>query len=185
VDTMRLAAITIDPTGAVSETPILKLGDFAKDGVLKQFVPARRLASFTIREDLAFPIQYQAVFVLAEKDPGGGLSTQLNKFAQQGNKAALAKAKSLGAASLEAALKAAVAGGGTVEGWAASVAKEVLQVEATKWFKDDVFPPSLQSLRVTRKGFTWSDGRIESAKKTVIFRGNQGKYHVVYSWKLI
>lgn len=185
VDTMRLAAITIEPSGIVKETRILKLGDFAKDGVLKQFTPPLRLASFAIRENLPFPLQYQAVFVLAEKDPGGGLTDQLGKFAQQGSAAALAKAKSLGATTLEAAARATVVGGGTVEGWAASVAREVLKVEVAKWFKDDVFPPKLESLRVTKKDFIWPGGKTESPRKTVIFKGNQGKYHVVYSWKLI
>lgn len=185
VDTMRLATITIDPVGTVERTPILKLGDFDEDGAVKRYKPPRRLASFAVRRDLAFPLQYQAVFVLAEKDPGGGLSAQLDGFVKQGNKAALAKAKSLGATTLEAAAKSALAGGVTIETWTAGVAKEVLKTEALKWFKDDVFPPQLQTLRVTRNDFTWANGKVESPRKTLTFKANQGKYHIIFSWKLI
>src|SRR5262249_24056321 len=130
-------------------------------------------------------IQYQALLVLAEKDTGGGFEGQLDVFAKQGREAALAKAKSLGAIALES-VPAAVASGNVTWGtFAIEVGKRVLNAEGTKVWKDDISPPRRQNLRVTKQNFTWPNGRTVSPPITVVFDGNQGKYRVVYSWKLV
>jgi len=185
VDTMRLTAIAIGPTGVVERNKIHKLGDFAKDGVLKQFDPPRKLATFALNNNLPLPILYQAVLVLAENDPGNGLNAQIDNFVKQGSAAALAKAKSIGAMTLDAVPTVVASGNVTLETFAAEVAKKVLTAKATVWFKDDVFPPSLQGLRIDKKDFTWTKGKMESPRQKVVFKGLQGKYHVIYSWKLI
>jgi hypothetical protein len=126
VDTMRLAAITIAPTGVVAKGKLLKLGDFEEDGIIKKYRPPRKLATFVVNNDLKFPIQYQAFLVLAEKDPGDGFNRQIDAFVQQGQAAAVAQAKSLGVMTLEALPSVVATGNVTWETFAAEVGKRLL-----------------------------------------------------------
>jgi hypothetical protein len=182
---MWMGAVTADPTGLVERTTIKKFGDFVHDGVVKRFDPPKPLASFPLRNELKFPIDYQVVLVLAEKDKGGGLDAQLDKFARQGKDAALATAKSLGATALDKLPEVVASGNVTWETVAAAIGKELLTVEARKIWRDDVFQPKLETLRVDTKDFRFPHGKLAGPQTKVVFRGHEGVCQVVYSWKLI
>jgi hypothetical protein len=130
---IRLAAITIDPTGIVGKGKLLK--EFKEDRRKIVFSPPRRLATFALHNDLQFPIQYQVVFILPENDRGDIFAEKVNLLLQHGKAVAVAMAKSLDSTSLEA-IPDIVANSSA--SWA-TVAEEIGRgvVRAQAWWDND------------------------------------------------
>ena len=122
--------------------------------------------------------------VLAERDPGGGLSDNLAKFVQQlnaGLKPGLG-GKLIGKIG-DAVIRAGTSGQVNLETMAAAIGKELVKMKAEKWAKDDLFPPKLLKVTIPKPDFSWPNG--SSLAQKVIFDGLQGKYVVTYSWRLM
>jgi len=86
-DEIALAGINIDPNGHAKQLPHFGVGNFEKDGVVRNFQPPHLLSSFDLQQGPPFPRLYQTALILAELDEGGGLDSAVAKLVAKTNAA--------------------------------------------------------------------------------------------------
>lgn len=178
-DEIALSGLTIDATGTVRRVRTLQIGTFKKDGVTKTFSPPLEFASFDLSTGASFPKHYQAMLVLAEKDPGGGLGDFLEKLKTK----AASKPAGESAEKGDVAVIAALLGKKAAEEIGKALLTEATAKMKGAW-KDDIFPPSLEALQIPGPSFRFPHGRTTSEREAVTFKKHNGNYRVVYSWDL-
>ena len=196
-DEIALAAIKIE--GKIEESgnkrklaaktesgELLRAGKF-KNGEDRNYSPPRRAARFAFGASVqGWPRQYQALFILIEKDQGalGAIVAEAVKSVEKQAKDAIAKAATAAAAAALTGVAAGAAAGsvvplvGTAIGAAAGAAVGAAMAEIKKARQDDVFEPHAANLELESASST-ADGR-----KELVFRGFKGVYKITYSWDL-
>ena len=174
-DNMVLAGVAISPTGVATRIPTIEVGSFGKDATVKRFNPARQFSSVPIAPNLSVPHRYQVLFVLAEKDLGGGTGSFTDSLVADANKAAKDSGKSDAAA------------GAILGELAKEVGKELLKAAAERLKKnaeDDIFKPQLQAVMLSTPGFRFANGKTATETQELTFNGHGGKYTVKYRWRV-
>lgn len=144
-DEIRLGGVLVDPTGNVTQLPLLDLGDFHA-GVIKNNGGAGwQLASAESHAALGFPQRWSVVLVVSERDNGGFpefLADLLDRLKQ----AIVERVSALVSAGAAAALGGALgtAAGGALGAYVGFILGEVISgvVDLIKgWWQDDQLRP--------------------------------------------
>lgn len=73
---------------------------------------------------------------------------------------------------------------GAIIGWAVGFCVG----KAVDWLKglwgDDIFKPVAASVNITSLNAQWPGGRTDSPEEIATFSGHDGKYEVIYDWRM-
>jgi hypothetical protein len=176
-DEMHLGANTIDETGDTETVALFKVGDF-DDGDTKDYSPPKVFTSFDVREGTVWPKSYYVNFVLSEVDLGGDTADFLNNLTEmvRDDVTKWLTAFGVGLGSSGGVVGAII---GAAAGYA--VGKTI------EWLKsvwgDDIFSPVTVSVELPSQNSRW-DGSYVSPQYVASFSGHDGRYQIVYDWRL-
>ncbi len=184
-DEIVLSGVIIDATGRARRATTLRAGKFDKDGETRTYSPPRAFHTFDLTSGPDYPRTFRTMFVVVERDEGGGFQAVVNALVDKANAVAQAPTNGNGAGAelINTALTAAASS----EDPRAALAKVLTEEAAkqiTKKLKDDIFPPLLAELRV-RSATAWiSRTGSTTAVKTVRTKAHGGRYEIKYSWRV-
>lgn len=176
-DEISLGGSEVDETGEVRKISSFKVKDF-DDGDVKVYSPPKQFTFFNLSEGKNFPKSYFVTLVLAESDPGGGLTDFIHKLfdlvKERVTKLLLALGVKIGASGglIGAAIGAAV-------GWAVG---KVIEFLKGVW-ADDIFSPKTATIEVPSLSHRFA-GRTDSPESSIRFTGHNGTYDLFYDWRL-
>jgi hypothetical protein len=185
-DEIVLSAVMIDAAGRATRAATLKAGKFNKDGDTKRYAPPRTYHTFDLSGGPAYPRTFRAMFVVVERDEGGGFQTAVNALVNKVNSSGAATPNaSGGSGNLDLLTKAmAAAATGNVSAGMLQVLGEETAKAITKKLKDDIFPPQLVELKVRSGTARISRTGNTTAVKTVRTKAHGGRYEITYSWRI-
>lgn len=178
-DEVTLSGLTIDAAGRAVRQQTLRIGKFERDRSVKRYSPAHTFATFDLRQGPDFPRQYQTMFILAERDQGGGLVEYVNAIVEginTGSKPATSDEGSLA--------KSFVTDPPLSMDAVAAKAVKLAVAKVGRWAKDDIFRPRAAKVSMKTAAFRFPKGAIASRPDTASFKGYGGVYRIVYSWRL-
>jgi hypothetical protein len=183
-DEIVLSGIAVDAGGHARRVPTMKVGYFRKDKEVKQFSPARELASFDLSNGPDFPRTFKTYLVLVERDEGGGFGPMVDRLVARVN-----DGKSVGPVGdgqtgvfserdIRRVLTAAAKGDHV------ALAKAIGGTIKIK-LGDDIFPPQLVERKLGSATALFSGGRPTTGPEKVSERAHGGRYEITYSWRLV
>jgi hypothetical protein len=176
-DEIYLGANTIDETGDTKKVDQFKVGDF-DDGDVVNFETPRLLTAFDLTEGNEWPKSYVVVLAMSEVDQGG-FAEFLDKMFD--------KVQAQVIAALAAAIGGAIGASGGVVGFVIGAAVGYVVGRIFDWLSaawaDDIFKPKAIGVNIDSYRHSWA-GRLNSPEAEVTFSGHDGRYHVVYDWRL-
>jgi hypothetical protein len=164
-DEIYLGANTIDESGDTETIAIFKVGNF-DDGDAKVYSPPRVFATFDVREGDAWPKSYFVNFLLSEVD-WGDTAEFLNSLTDKLKEWVTNYAQGKGPLT------------GTIVGYALGKIVDWLK----GWWGDDIFNPVTVTVELPSANSRW-DGSTISPRYVESFSGHDGRYQVVYDWRL-
>ncbi len=180
-DEIDLGVSIIDVRGNVVSVPRFKVGNFAKDGVVKSFAPLHPLYRFDLTNAPGWPVSCTAILTLSERDMGN-FPEFLNKLVEKLRSqvaTALAGAAGSPGGPVGAALAAAIARG-------VQFALGKIMDYLRSWWGDDVFTPVTVAISISsptalfpKPGNIWAK---DSVDRTIKFVGHDGTYLLTYDW---
>jgi hypothetical protein len=176
-DEIDLAGIGTDETGDTHTIAKFRVGSDFDDGEQVTFTPPRIFTTFDLTEGTAFPKSYFVTLVLSEADPGGGLSTFINRMIKTVRDRVIKALAGL----------AGTSGGpiGAIIGAAVGfVVGKVFDLIGRIW-SDDVFPPQIVRVNITSLNAQFPGGKADSPERIVTFKGHGGEYRVTYDWRMV
>lgn len=184
-DEIDLGAVVIDPVDGV-RVRTLNLGKFGHDGSKRPFGTPHELLGFKVSGG-QYPKARQVLLALAERDSDGGFGKYLNTLAEEAKKKMSAAKSAHSGPTGPAFVRASYP---QAEAAAAEVAKEALErigrallAFAADAMKDDIFPPSLESVTIPNENFRFGGTSLTSPRKVARFKSDRCDYSLTYSWK--
>lgn len=179
-DEIKLGGTTVDATGNTKNVAAFMVRNDFDDGEQKVYSPAKQFTEFNLTEGNTFPKSYFVTLVLAEVDMGG-ISEFLNKLLgivkEKVKNALIAAGVSLGGV-IGGPLGAAI---GAMVGY---VVDRVFESFKAIW-DDDVFKPVTVSVNIPSATTLFPGGRMDSPEAMVNFSGHDGKYQLIYDWRVM
>lgn len=178
-DEIALGGTSIDENGNTKKIDVMDFGDFANDGVLKEFNPPRRFTTFDLTEGTNFPKTYFVTMVLAELDNGGfpsflhEMTALIKTWVKSKVEEAGGSIGGVSGAAISAVIGAAVS----------AILESVIQWLISIW-EDDLFLPITVSATIQGFGHRWN-GKTDSPNFLVWWKGHGGHYRLRYDWRMV
>ena len=185
-DEIVLSGVAIDASGRAKRVVTLKAGKFEHDGATKRYSPPRDFHTFDLTSGPDFPRTLGMMFVVVERDEGGGFQTVVNALVNKVNSVASEAPKNGGrGGGTELLTKALLAAAtGNVSGALADVlGQEVVGLIKGK-LRDDIFPPQLGEMRVRSATARISRTGTSTNIRAVRAKAHGGAYEIRYSWRV-
>lgn len=173
-DEIAFGGLMVDAAGTSISIPQFRVGDFASDGVVKDFNPPVKFGTMDFRSGAGWPKTFNLVLTLVELD-NGNFPALLQKLVDE------ARAKITGAVNgviseLPSSISEAITAAldwvlDKVFGWLAA------------WWEDDLFAPLTATFRFDSADARWA-GQSETAPLWFEWRGHGGRYKLWYKAKL-
>jgi hypothetical protein len=174
-DEIAFGGLMVDAGGASISIPQFRVGDFANDGVIKDFNPPVKFGSMDFRSGSGWPKTFSLVLTLVELDNGNFpalLQRLVDEARTQITTAVSGLAAGVGNATLSQVIMAAL--------------EEVLDLVfgwLQSWWEDDLFKPLTTTFSFDSADTRWA-GQSETAPMWFEWKGHAGHYKLWYKAKL-
>jgi hypothetical protein len=189
-DEIDIAAILVDGIQRTTKSPVLKLGDFASDGVQRGFDPPLVLGGFDLAAGFYWPRRLSAMVYLNEQD-NGSFPAWLQKIFDAAKDKIVSLVKEAASAASAAAIGAVIGSAvgpigtaigalvGALIGW---VLGEVIAAIKAIW-EDDVFGSVTLDVDLPSADALF-DGKTTSAPITLGYAGHGGYYEIQVDFRM-
>jgi hypothetical protein len=187
-DEIVVSGVMVDAAGHAARAATLRAGYFKHDGSTKQYAPAKEFHTFKLTDGPEYPRTFRAMFVVVERDEGGGFQQVVNAMVAKLNseQASAPNGGSGGEAvdQIMTGLTALAIGTGNVPAAVAEVVGAEAAKRIGKKMKDDIFPPALAEIRLKTPTSLFGGNSRTTAIKTVRTKAHGGRYEIKYSWRV-